>query len=184
MDAQIAQTALHPAIRDTDHVRGPLDAPVTIIEYAEFECPHCGRAYHVIKKVLEEAGERVRFVFRHFPKDDVHPFSERSAAAAEAAGAQGRFWEMHDFLFERQHQLEYEDLRRHALQLGLDVDRFDREILNGDHAARVHKDVQSGEELGVTHTPTFYFNGRRHEGAYDFEALMDAVEDAASSPPA
>jgi protein-disulfide isomerase len=179
MDAQIAQTTLQSSIRDKDHVRGSLDAPVTIIEYAEFECPHCGRAFHVIKRVLEEAGDRVRFVFRHFPRDDLHPFSERSAAAAEAAGAQGRFWEMHDFLFERQHQLEYEDLRYHALQLGLDVDRFDREILNGEHAARVHEDVASGEQLGVDKTPTFYFNGVRHEGPYDFDALMAAVADAA-----
>jgi protein-disulfide isomerase len=174
-------TTLHPPVEDQDHVRGPNHAPVTIVEYAEFECPHCGRAYHVVKRLLEEAGDGVRFVFRHFPKDDLHPFSERSAMAAEAAGAQGKFWEMHDFLFERQHQLEYDDLRRHALQLGLDVDRFDQEVINRTHLARVRADVRSGTDNGVTSTPTFFINGLRHEGSYDLESLLAAVAGAESA---
>jgi len=171
-------TALDPPVTDRDHVRGSSHALVTIVEYAEFECPHCGRAYHIVKQLLEEAGDRVRFVFRHFPRDDVHPFSERSAMAAEAAAAQGSFWEMHDFLFERQHQLEYEDLRRHALQLGLDVDRFDREVANRTYWARVTGDVRSGIENGVTSTPTFFVNGIRHEGSYDLDSLRAAVAEA------
>ena len=162
-------------ISASDHVRGNPDAPVTLIEYGEFECPHCGRAYHSIKQVLEEAAGDVRFVFRHFARDEVHPFAERSALAAEAAGSQGRFWEMHDFLFERQHQLEYDDLARHAAELGLDVERFNREVVEREHLATVREHLALGHEGGVTETPTFFINGVKYLGSYDADALLAAI---------
>jgi protein-disulfide isomerase len=159
-----------------DHVRGRQDAPVTLVEYGEFECPDCGRAYHVIRELLEMAGDQVRFVFRHFARDEVHPFSERAAQAAEAAGAQGRFWEMHDFLFEHQHQLEYDDLFTHAEELGLDVDRFRLELINHPgHRSRVRSQLESGVASGVVSTPTFFIDGVRYTGPHDLPGLLDAV---------
>ena len=167
------------AITSSDHVRGGDGAPVTLVEYGEFECVHCGRAYHTIRQLLRDAPEEVRFVFRHFPQDEVHPFSERSALAAEAAGAQGRFWEMHDFLFESQHQLEYEDLIRHARELGLDTDRFQRDLVAGEHVSKVDADREAGIASGVTSTPSFFINGKKYEGAYDTPSLLAAVRAAA-----
>ena len=171
------QQLVHPAgeVTASDHIRGNPDAPVTLLEYGEFECVHCGRAYHSIKRVLEEAAGDVRFVFRHFARDDVHPFSERSALAAEAAGSQGRFWEMHDFLFERQHQLEYGDLSRHAAELGLDVERFDREVIDREHLAKVREHLALGLDADVTETPTFFINGVKYLGRYDADSLLAAV---------
>ena len=165
-----------------DHVRGNLDAPVTLVEYGEFECVHCGRAYHTIRQLLREMPDEVRFVFRHFPQDDVHPFSERSAVAAEVAGAQGRFWDMHDFLFESQHQLEYEDLIRHAREVGLDGDRFATDLVDRAHLSKVHIDKETGTALGVEGTPTFFINGLRYEGSYDTPSLVAAVRDATAAP--
>jgi protein-disulfide isomerase len=163
------------AVTEADHIRGDPDAPVTLAEYGEFECPHCGRAYHSIKGVLEEAAGEVRFVFRHFARDDVHPFSERSAQAAEAAGAQGRFWEMHDFLFERQHELEYDDLLLHAGRLGLDVERFGREMRDQVHLATVRAHLDSGLSSGVTETPTFFIDGVKYTGSYEAHGLLSAI---------
>jgi len=163
-------------VGDGDHVRGAGVAPVTLVEYGEFECPACGRAYHLIRQIIEDLPDQVRFVFRHFARDDVHPFSERSAQAAEAAGAQGRFWEMHDFLFERQHQLEYEDLLVHAAELELDVDRFGKEILSGEHLARVQADLGSGITAGVTTTPAFFIDGKRYTGSIDRPGLIEAIK--------
>jgi protein-disulfide isomerase len=162
------------AITDEDHFRGDPDAPVTLVEYGEFECPHCGRAYHAIKELLEADGD-VRFVFRHFARDDVHPFSERSAQAAEAAGAQGRFWEMHDVLFESQHQLEHNDLELHAERLGLDVDRFRREMRDQLYMPTVRAQLDSGLASGVTETPTFFVDGVKYTGSYSTQGLRVAT---------
>ena len=162
------------AVTDADHIRGDLNAPVTLVEYGEFECPHCGRAYHAIKDLLEEAGD-VRFVFRHFARDDVHPFSERSAQAAEAAGAQGRFWEMHDTLFDSQHQLEHNDLELHAERLGLDLDRFRREMRDQLYMPTVRAHLASGLASGVTETPTFFIDGVKYTGSYSAQGLRLAT---------
>lgn len=168
-------TLLDP-VTDADHVRGNPDALVTLVEYGEFECPDCGRAYHSIKQLLDEVSGEVRFVFRHFARDEVHPFSERSAVAAEAAGAQGHFWEMHDFLFERQHQLEYEDLFHHAAELGLDVERFRHDLLeNPALLAKVRGDLETGTANGVVSTPTFFVNGIRHTGTSETADLLKAI---------
>ena len=169
-------TMLAEPITTADHIRGDVNAPITLVEFGEFECPDCGRSYHVIKQLLNEAPVEVRFVFRHFARDDVHPFSERSAVAAEAAGAQGHFWEMHDFLFERQHQLEYEDLFRHASELGLDVDRFRSDVLDAPELlAKVRGDLDSGIASGVVSTPTFFIDGALHTGSHDVADLLRAI---------
>jgi protein-disulfide isomerase len=129
----------------------------------------------VVRELLAEFGDELRYVFRHLPLEDVHPHAQLAAEAAEAAGAQGRFWEMHDLLFAHQDALEPADLRRYAEELGLDVDRFWEEVRSRAHARRIAEDVRSAEESGVAGTPTFFVNGRRHQGAYDAETLGAAV---------
>jgi Na+/H+ antiporter NhaA len=154
-----------------DHVRGPLDAPVTLVEYGDYECPYCGRAAPVIRELLSRFDGRLRFVWRHLPLTDVHPNAALAAQAAEAAGAQGRFWEMHDLLFEHQDALDPASLRRNAAQLGLDVPAFEADLRDGRHAGRVAQDVNSAEEAGVAGTPSFFVNEVRYRGAYDVESL-------------
>lgn len=156
-----------------DHIRGPDDAPVTIVEYGDFQCPYCGRAEPEVRMLLSDT--EVRFVWRHLPLVDVHPAARMAAEAAEAAGAQGSFWEMHDILLANQDCLEPEDLNRYAAELGLDVERFESDITSGRHLARVMEDTGSADLSGVSGTPTFFINGRRHYGAYDVESLRAAV---------
>ena len=170
---------LEDPVTDGDHFRGDPAAPITLLEYGEFECPDCGRAYHVIKRVVEELEGEVRFAFRHLARDDVHPFSERSAQAAEAAGAQGHFWAMHDFLFERQHQLELADLTRHAAELGLDVDAFQRDLSERVHLPKVRSHTRSALETGVTHTPTLFIDGVEYTGPITVDALTAALRSPA-----
>jgi Na+/H+ antiporter NhaA len=164
---------------ELDHVRGDPDAEVTVVEYADFECPFCGRAEPAIRALLEaEAGEGLRYVFRHLPLPDVHPRAQLAAEAAEAAGAQGAFWEMHDRLYEHQDELAPKELRRHAEALGLDGERFLEDLRSGRFRARVRRDVDSADESGVSGTPTFFINGRRHHGVYDAASLEQAVRSA------
>jgi protein-disulfide isomerase len=164
-----------------DHIQGPAHAAVTLVQYGDYECPYCGEAYPIVKEVQARMGERLRFVFRNFPISTSHPHAERAAEAAEAASAQGRFWEMHDTLYEHQQRLRDEDLRAYAKQLELDLDRFDKEMAEHVHAERVHEDFMSGVRSGVNGTPTFYVNGVRHDDSYDAGTLLDALERAASS---
>ena len=171
-----------PPSDDRDHIEGPADAPVTLLEYGDYECPYCGAAYPIVKQVQERMGERLRFVFRNFPITTSHPHAEQAAEAAEAAAAQGRFWEMHDHLYEHQRHLETADLQAYAEELGLDVDRFDRELAQHVHAERVRQDFMSGVRSGVNGTPTFYINGKRHDGSYELDALLAALERAADQP--
>ena len=169
-------------VTSADHVLGSPDARVTLVEYGEFECPHCGRAHFHLKSLREHLDELdTRFVFRHFARDDVHPFSVRAAVAAEASGDQGRFWEMHDELFEHQHALEYEDLERHAGAVGLDVDRFMRDIFDARHLEVVHAQGRGAIKSGVTSTPSFFLNGKRYDGTYDVDALTDAIRQESES---
>ena len=170
-----------PVTQDRDHIQGPADAAVTLVQYGDYECPYCGAAYPIIKEVQARMGERLRFVFRNFPISTSHPHAERAAEAAEAAAAQGRFWEMHDLLYENQRRLRDEDLRAYAEQLGLDVDLFDKELAEHVHAERVHEDFMSGVRSGVNGTPTFYINGVRHDDSYDPETLLAALERAAGT---
>jgi predicted DsbA family dithiol-disulfide isomerase len=167
-----------------DHARGPKDAPVTLLKYGDYECPYCGEAHPVLKELQERVGEQVRFVFRHFPLDSTHPRARRAAQAAEAAASQGRFWEMHDLLYERQDELSEEDLMRYAAELGLDLRRFEEDLTNDHHAWRIEEDRLGGTRAGVGGTPTLFVNGVRYAGPMDFDGLLAAVEEAASSPSA
>jgi Na+/H+ antiporter NhaA len=163
---------------ERDHMRGPDAAPVTLVEYGDYECPYCGRAEVVIRELLDSFGDELRYVWRHLPLNDVHPHAQMAAEAAEAAGSQGSFWEMHDRLLADQDELTAPDLTRHAEDLGLDVERFWDELRTREHAARVDRDVASADASGVAGTPTFFINGRRHSGAYDLETLTAAVKAA------
>jgi protein-disulfide isomerase len=169
-----------PVSDDRDHIQGQADAPVTLLEYGDYECPFCGGAYPIIKEVQSRMGDRLRFVFRNFPITTSHPHAEQAAEAAEAAAAQGRFWEMHDLLYEEQKHLDESDLHRYAEQLGLDVGSFDHDLAAHVHAERVREDFMSGVRSGVNGTPTFYINGARHDGGYDLESLLAALERGAA----
>ena len=171
-----------PVDPDRDHIQGPADAPVTLVEYGDYECPYCGAAYPIIKEVQDRMGERLRFVFRNFPITTSHPHAGQAAEAAEGAAVQGPFWEMHDLLYENQHHLEDKDLLAYAERVGLDVERFDKELAEHVHADRVHEDFMSGVRSGVNGTPTFYINGTRHDDSYDPDTLLAALERAASAP--
>ncbi len=158
-----------------DHVRGPDDAPVTLVEYGDFECPYCGQAEGSIRALLAGHGDDVRYVWRHLPLNDVHPSAQLASEASEAAAAQGKFWEMYDLLLSHQGELTPRDLRRYATDLGLDVDRFADELRRREYAPRIAEDVASADESGVSGTPTFFINGRRHYGVYDLDTLTEAV---------
>jgi Na+/H+ antiporter NhaA len=158
-----------------DHILGRGDAPLTLVEYADFECPFCGRATGVVREVRERLGDRVRYVFRHLPLPDVHEHAEEAGSAVEAAGAQGKFWEMHDLLFKHQGQLQIEDLVGYAATLDLDVERFLRDLSDERHADRVREDVADAEASGARGTPTFFVNGRRHVGPWHAENLIEAL---------
>ena len=160
-----------------DHVRGPKKAPVTLVEYGDFECPYCGRAEPVVRELLAETGD-VRYVFRHLPLTDVHSHAQLASEGAEAAAQQGAFWEMHDVLMEHQGALTARDLIRYATELGLDTERFTADLRSHAGAAHVAEDVDSADLSGVSGTPTFFINGKRHYGAYDIDALSDAVRSA------
>ncbi|TMK38930.1 MAG: disulfide bond formation protein DsbA [Actinobacteria bacterium] len=170
-----------PVSEDRDHVEGPADAAVTLVEYGDYECPYSGAAYPIIKELQARMGSRLRFVFRNFPITPAHPHAEHAAQAAEAAAAQGRFWEMHDVLYENQRHLGDQDLLAYAESLGLDAERFDKELAEHVHAGRVHEDYMSGVRSGVNGTPTFYINGQRHDSSYDLEPFQAALERAAAS---
>lgn len=164
-----------PVTRGRDHIRGNPDAPVTLAECGDFECPYSGAAYPIVRALEEALGDGLRVVFRHFPLANIHPHAVQAAEAAESAGAEGRFWEMHDRLFEHQSALELHHLVGYARVIGLDVDRFLRELESGVHAPRVREDFLSGVRSGVRGTPTFFINGVRHEGPWDFESLLAAL---------
>ena len=165
-----------PVSEDRDHIQGAAEAPATLLEYGDYECPFCGAAYPILKEVQSRLGDRLRFVFRNFPITTSHPHAELAAEAAEAADAQRKFWEMHDLLYESQQHLEAADLHRYAEQLGLDVGRFDNELARHVHAERVREDFMSGVRSGVNGTPTFYLNGVRHDGDYELETLLAALD--------
>jgi Na+/H+ antiporter NhaA len=167
-----------PVDPERDHIRGPESGPVTLVEYGDYECPYCGQAETVINELLRNLGDEVRYVYRHLPLNDVHQHAQLAAEAAEAAGAQGHFWDMHDKLFEHQDALTPRDLVGYAEELGLDVDRFRDELRRREHAPRVAEDVDDADASRVTGTPTFFINGRRHLGAYDVDTLSREVTNA------
>jgi protein-disulfide isomerase len=168
-----------PVDPERDHIEGPPDAPVTLVEYGDFQCPYCGDAYRIVEEVRSRLGDRMRFVFRHFPITTAHEHAEHAAEAAEAAAAQGKFWPMHAVLYEHQSHLADEDLRRYAAQIGLDVDRFDDDLAQHAYADRVREDFMGGVRSGVNGTPSFFIDGQRYDESYDVEPLTAALERAA-----
>jgi Na+/H+ antiporter NhaA len=163
---------------ERDHIRGSEDAPVTLVEYGDYECPYCGQAEMAIRELLDSFGDDLRYVWRHLPLNDVHEHAQLAAEAAEAAAAQGKFWEMHDRLLDHQDALRPKDLMGHARELGLDVDRFMDELHDRKYAARVEDDVATADASGVAGTPSFFINGTRYPGAYDVDTLATAVRRA------
>ena len=166
-----------PVDQRRDHIRGPAKAPVTVVEYGDFECPYCGLAEPVIRHILADYGD-VRYVWRHLPLVDVHRHAQLAAEGSEAAANQGKFWEMHDQLLDHQGALTAEDLIRYANELGLSTGRFASDLARHAGAARIAEDVDSADLSGVSGTPTFFINGKRHHGAYDVGELSDAVRAA------
>jgi len=163
-----------------DHAQGPTDAPITLVEYGDFECPHCGRAYPIVKAVQRSLGDQLRFVFRNFPLAKAHAHAEHAAEMAEAAGHHGTFWPMHDVLFEHQDALEDEDLVAYAATLGIDPAWAAAALVQGLFAERVREDFASGVKSGVNGTPTFFINGVRYDGLLHPTALLEALVGAAT----
>jgi protein-disulfide isomerase len=166
------------ALDVADHVLGDRDAPVTLLEYGDYECPYCAAAAPVLRHVVEDSDGQVRLVFRNFPIADRHAYALTAALAAEAAGAQGAFWEMHDLLLAHQDHLRLADLLGYAATLGLDVDRLHDDLTRRRHESRVARDVESADVSGVSGTPTFFINGQRHHGSFDLDSLSAAVRTA------
>jgi protein-disulfide isomerase len=160
-----------------DHLRGPATAPVTLLEYGDYECPYCGAAYPVVEEVRRQLGDGLRFVFRHFPLAEMHPHAENAAEAAEDAGTHGKFWEMHDTLYTHQTALDDRHLAEYGSLLGLAPAQLLRAITEHSHLPRLREDFMSGVRSGVNGTPTFFINGVRHDGSYDLNTMLAAIGD-------
>lgn len=173
--------SLAKPVDQTDHVLGPEDAPVTLVEYGDFECPHCRAAHFYLKNVLATMGDDVRFAFRHMPLAQIHPLAQPAAEAAEAAGAQGPFWPMHDAIYENQDRLGPALLTRLGQRLGLDMQRFADDVQSHRFLPKVKEDFMSAVRSGAAGTPSFFINGEPYEGSYDDEALIEALRFAAQA---
>jgi protein-disulfide isomerase len=175
------QARLAVPVSERDHIRGPSNAPVTLVEYGDYECPYCGQAYAIVKQLQQELGDQVRFVFRNFPLPEIHPHAEHAAEAAEAAADQGKFWNMHDHLFEHQSALDFEHLADYARILSLNEEEFEQDLEDHAESRRVRDDVRGGLESGVEGTPTFFINGVRYDGSYDLNSLRAAILNASAN---
>ena len=172
----MAEATLTVEVGEDDHVQGPADAPVTLVEYGDFECPHCADAHEIVREAQARLGGRFRFVFRHFPLTQVHPHAAAAAEAAEAAAAQGKFWEMHDTLFENQENLSDSALLGYAADIGLDEEQFADDLENETYREKIEADFLSGAESGVNGTPTFFINGVRYDGNWRSEDFFEALQ--------
>lgn len=168
-----------PVMPGRDHVRGAIDAPVTLLEYGDYECGFCAAAHRIVATIEAALGSKLCFVFRHFPLTTVHPHAQLAAEAAEAAGAQNEFWAMHGILFRSQQDLRPQSLARYAQDLGLDLAAFSKDLIEHTHLPKIRADFAGGVMSGVNGTPTFYINGVRHDGSWDYAALSDALQRAA-----
>ena len=168
-------TMLKMPVSERDHIQGPADAPVILVEYGDYECPICGAAYVTVKEIQQIMGDRLGFIFRNFPLTQMHPHASDAAQAAEAAGAQGSFWEMHDMLFENQDDLGRDHIARYAESLGLDATRLIDELVSGTYAKHVQDDFRSGVKSGVNGTPTFFINDVRYDGPRDAQSMVAAL---------
>jgi len=173
---------LRPPLGPQDHVQGNPNAPIRLVEYGDYECPYCGRAYRIVKALQEALVDDLLFAWRNFPLSQVHPHALRAAAAAEAAGLQDRFWEMHDMLFEHQDALDDAHLLAYGELLGLDVERFARDLDSDEVAERVRADFLSGARSGVNGTPTFFVNGERYDGSWEPDAFLESLRDLLAEP--
>lgn len=178
--SQDSATQLAQPVDERDHIRGLMTAPVTLVEYGDFQSEECAVAYRIVKELLREMPGYLRFVFRHFPLARIHPYAEHAADASESAAAQGKFWEMHDYLFEHQGELEDTALDDYAEEFGFYVDEFEMDLVEHTYHDRIHEDIKSGLRSGVTEPPTFFINGVRHEGPIELESMRMAVKVAAS----
>jgi protein-disulfide isomerase len=172
-------TLLATPVSARDRIQGPVDAPLTLVEYGDYECPYCGRAYPIVKSIQRRLGDQLRFVYRHFPLTQIHPHAEHGAEMAEAAGEYGKFWRMHDLLFGNQDALEDEDLLTYAAQVGIEPQWAASALVAHTFAPRVREQFMSGVRSGVNGTPTFFINGVRHDGPWDEPHLLEALQLAA-----
>jgi protein-disulfide isomerase len=173
--------ALTPPVGERDHAAGPDDAPVTLVEYGDYECPYCGMAHPIVQKLQAALGKQLRFVFRNFPLNEAHPHARMAAQAAEAAGAQGKFWEMHDMLFEHQDALDRDDILGYAKSIGVDAARLAHELDSEIYEKHVREDFRSGVKSGVNGTPSFFINGERYDGSWaNQEAFLGTLREVAS----
>jgi protein-disulfide isomerase len=170
---------LSEPVSGRDHVQGPSDAPVTLVEYGDYQCPYCGQAYPIVKAVQQRLGDRLRFVFRNFPLAQIHEHAEHAAEVAEAAAAQQQFWTMHEYLFEHQQALDDDHLEAYARAVGLDMAAFEPAMADHAYAPRVREDFLTGVRSGVNGTPTFFINGIRFDDSWDVDTLSAALEEAA-----
>ncbi len=163
-------------VGDDDYSQGSKDAKITLVEYGDYECPYCGKAYPIVKKIQAEMGDDLKFVFRNFPITQSHPHALHAAEAAEIAGKQGKFWEMHDALYENQKALDDESLKKYAEKIGLDAENFAADLENGTYEEKVRTDFMNGVESGVNGTPSFFINGTRFDGSWEYEDLLEALK--------
>ena len=166
-----------PVSESRDHIQGPATAPVTLVEYGDYECPYCAQAYLITKEIQERLGDKLRFVFRNFPITKIRPHAYETALAAEAAAAQGKFWEMYNYLFKHGQGVTNDSLRRSAASLGLNLTKFDSEFYKRMYSNHIDEDIQSGNNSGVKGTPTFFINGELYDGSWDLDSLLGALDE-------
>jgi protein-disulfide isomerase len=168
-------------VSERDHSQGPATAAVTLVQYGDYECPYTRQSTTIVRAIQQQLGGKLRFVFRNFPLTEIHPHALHAALAAEAAAAQGKFWQMHDYIFHHQHTLEDSDLEQFAEAVGLDMQQFARDMAERPYMSRIEEDLKSGIRSGVRGTPTFFINGVFYPGSWEQEALLAALEDAGAS---
>jgi protein-disulfide isomerase len=160
----------------SDHIRGSINAPITIVEYGDYECPYTGMAYPIVRNIMKQFGDQIYFVFRNFPLNDIHPHAQHAAEAAEAAAAQDKFWQMHDYLFEHQKALDDSHLFEYAQKVGLDIDRFKKEMSGHIYAPLINESLRNGIDSGVEGTPNFFVNGVLYEDSWDLDTFSNVLK--------
>lgn len=163
-------------VTDADHIQGQADAAIELVEYGDYQCPYCGQAYYIVKEIQKKLGDKLKFVFRNYPLEQLHPYAVHAAVAAETAAMQGKFWEMHDILFENQRHLEDSSLVRYAKEIGLDVSKFEKDFGSDELVEKVDRDIASGNRAGVQGTPSFYVNGKKFEGNWTGPEFIKYLE--------
>lgn len=168
--------ALKTPVGKRDHIEGKTDAPIELVEYGDYQCPYCGHAYYEIKEVQKKMGVQLKFVFRNFPLSNMHEHAMNAALAAETAGGMGQFWEMHDLLFENQNALGDSHLLNYARELGLNIKKFESDFSNPKYGEKIEEDIESGLRSGVNGTPSFFVNGKKYEGGYSAEDIIEYLQ--------